>query len=418
MKALHILLLISFVTCSLQAQDRDFENYRFPDKRGLNVFEPPKDTVSTFEEIKVRVGGAFALQFQGLDHSNSGAVPLKEIGSNFNLATANLDIDVALAEGLNLHLRTYLSSRHHPEPYVKGGYLQIDKLDFIKKDFLSDLMDIMTIKVGHMEINYGDAHFQRSDNAMALYNPFVGNYIMEAFTTEVGAEVYFRKKGWLGMVGLTNGKLNQSVDNPGAYDPSFVGKLGYDNQLNEDLRFRLTGSVYTTGKAAPNWLYNGDRAGSRYYLVMENPEATSSGNFTSGQFNPEFQSKATAFMINPFVKYQNLEFFGMFEQASGQSFADIEDRNWNQYMAQLVYRIGSEKNFYVGGRYLLAEGDEPVTMNALEIERLAFAGGWFMTPNILAKIEYVKQTYNGFGVGDIRHDGKFDGIMLEAVISF
>ena len=40
-----------------------------------------------------------------------------------------------------------------------------------------------------MEINYGDAHFRRSDNGNAIYNPFVGNYIMDAFTTEIGGEV-------------------------------------------------------------------------------------------------------------------------------------------------------------------------------------------------------------------------------------
>jgi hypothetical protein len=40
------------------------------------------------------------------------------------------------------------------------------------------LFEIVTVKVGHMEINYGDAHFRRSDNGNALYNPFVGNYIM------------------------------------------------------------------------------------------------------------------------------------------------------------------------------------------------------------------------------------------------
>lgn len=103
---------------------------------------------------------------------------MKPIGYNFNLATANLDLDVALYDGVRMHLRTYLSSRHHPEPYVKGGYFQIDKLDFVSEGFLEDVMKNVTIKIGHMENNYGDAHFRRSDNAQAIYNPFVGNLIM------------------------------------------------------------------------------------------------------------------------------------------------------------------------------------------------------------------------------------------------
>lgn len=133
--------LIAFVLFGLQmqAQDRDLDNYRLPDKRGINVFEAPKDTLTDFDGVHVRIGGSSTIQFQAIDHENSGE-PLKEIGDNFNLATANLDLDVVLYDGLRMHLRTYLSSRHHPEPYVKGGYIQVDKLEFVKEGFLEDLM--------------------------------------------------------------------------------------------------------------------------------------------------------------------------------------------------------------------------------------------------------------------------------------
>ena len=55
-------------------------------------------------------------------------------------------------------------------------------------------MQIATLRVGHFEINYGDAHFRRTDNGNAIYNPFVGNYIMDAFTTEIGGEVYLARR--------------------------------------------------------------------------------------------------------------------------------------------------------------------------------------------------------------------------------
>ncbi len=45
-----------------------------------------------------------------------------------------------------------------------------------------------------MEINYGDAHFRRSDGGNTFWNPFLENNIMDAFTTEIGAELYWRKK--------------------------------------------------------------------------------------------------------------------------------------------------------------------------------------------------------------------------------
>src|SRR5690554_2175800 len=114
------LLVLGGTNMYAQKNSRSIDNYREPDKAGVNVFEAPKDTVSTFEELKVRIGGSSTLQFQAMSHENSGDVPLVDIGNNFNLATANLDIDVALYDGIRMHLRTYLSSRHHPEPYVRS----------------------------------------------------------------------------------------------------------------------------------------------------------------------------------------------------------------------------------------------------------------------------------------------------------
>ncbi len=240
---------------------------------------------------------------------------------------------------------------------------------------------------------------------------------MDGFTTEVGAEVYYFKKGFIGMLGATNGKLNQGVDNPGATDPSIIAKLGYDDYINDDLRVRLTGSVYHTNKSANAYLYSADRAGSRYYLVMEQEGATTKGNFTSGRFNPGLKNELTAFMINPFVKYKGLEFFGTFEMATGKEEAEVDSRTFNQYAAEVIYRFGNNENLYVGGRYNYVDGEMKGGYD-VDISRFNIAAGWFMTKNIMAKLEYVSQKYDGFLATDLRNGGKFDGIMAEAVISF
>lgn len=410
-----IVLGAVFVGFTVNAQHKEIKNLRAADQSGINVFETPKDTTSTENSVAVKIGGAFALQFQNLDHENSGEVPLYNLGNNFNLATANLDFDVRLYDGVNLHLRTYLSSRHHPEPYVKGGYITIDKLDFIKEGFLKNVMDRVTLKFGHMENNYGDAHFRRSDNAQALYNPFVGNYIMDAFTTEVGAEVYYQHNGWIGMVGVTNGRLNQ--DAKGGTSPSTLLKLGYDKQIDTDLRLRLTGSMYHTAQTTNAYLYSADRAGSRYYYVMEPVGATSKGDFKSGRFDPGFRNQMTAFMINPFVKYRGLEFFGLVEAVSGKTAAETEKRNTMQYGAELLYRFGGNENLYVGGRYNMVDA-ELANGDDVDITRFNLGAGWFMTKNIVVKLEYVNQKYDGYSPGTILTDGKFNGLMAEAVISF
>ncbi|HNU58819.1 MAG TPA: hypothetical protein PKI08_02580 [Aquaticitalea sp.] len=422
----YFLIIAVLLGLTTLGQAQELRNFRTYDKNGVNVFETPKDTTSSSNEVHVKIGGAFALQFQAIDHENNAnfvdngnggnANQLYAIGNNFNLAAANLDLDVRLYDGINLHLRTYLSSRHHPEPYVKGGYITIDKLDFIEEGFLKNVMDKVTLKFGHMENNYGDAHFRRSDNALAIYNPFVGNYLMDAFTTEVGAEVYYQHNGLLAMVGVTNGKLNQTAFK-GTTSPSTILKLGYDKQIDADLRLRLTGSMYHTAHSARTYLYSGDRTGSRYYFVMENSAASSSAQYASGRINPGFNNEMTAFMINPFIKYKGLEFFGLIETVSGKTNAETDNRNAFQLGTELLYRFGSNENFYVGGRYNsvsteLANGDD------VDVTRFNLGGGYFMTKNILVKLEYVNQKYDGYNQNSILHDGKFNGFVAEAVIAF
>ncbi|MFU8847241.1 MAG: hypothetical protein ACNA77_00795 [Opitutales bacterium] len=383
--------------------------YREPGKKGINVFEAPKETDVAFDGVKVRVGGASTLQFQGLTQDNDTG-GLKSLTNNFNLATANLDLDVALADGVRMHLRTYLSSQHHEDAWVKGGYLQVDNLDFVQQGFLADLMEDVRIKIGHMEINYGDNHFRRTDNADSMYNPFIGNYIMDSFTTEVGAEVYYFCDNFFAMVGMTNGNLNQSSVSPGvANEPSYLGKIGYDSQLTEDLRVRLTGSVYASFNSKTQYLYSGDRSGSRYYNVME-------GSFRSGRFTPGFDNQLIAFMVNPFVKYKGLELYGVLETVSGEK--GDADYSAQQYAAEVIYRFGENERFYVGGRYNLVDAEMP-SGEDVTIDRINLGGGWFITNNVLAKIEYVTQSYDGKGFnGTVYEGGNFHGIMLEGAISF
>jgi hypothetical protein len=394
--------------------DRNLPNFRAPDQRGINDFEAPKDTYTDFDGVQVRIGGASTIQLQGLSQENaSGAPALHELGTNFNLATANLDLDVLLAPGMRMHLRTYLSSLHHNEAYVKGGYIQIDGLEWISKD-LAGYMDNWRVKIGHMENNYGDAHFRRTDNAQAIYNPFVGNYLMDSFTTEVGAEVYYLNGPWLAMVGFTNSTINQS-SRATDRDPSYLAKIGFDQQITDDFRFRLTGSVFhsgfrpSTSRGSTQYLYSGDRAGTRYYNVMQGPTegARYDTDFRAGRLNPDFGEELTAFMINPFVKFGGLEFFGIIETASGS-----DDVTWNHYAGELLYRFGATEDFYVGGRYNTANGED------VSVNRFNVGGGWFMTKNVLAKVEYVNQQYNDFPAGTYRDDAKFNGFNIEAVISF
>lgn len=55
--------------------------------------------------------------------------------------------------------------------------------------------------------------------------------------------------------------------------------------------------------------------------------------------------------------------------------------------------------------------------NEVTVDRTQFAGGWFITPSLLMKGEYVTQRYNDFPATDIRNGGKFNGFVIEGVVS-
>ncbi len=447
----------------------DIQYYRPYDQRGANIFESPKSDMGVSGDFKVRLGANFAQQFQSLDHSNkadfiplpyktsSGAIDttsanqLVDLSPGFNLATANMNIDAQLGEGIRVNVVTYLSARHHQEAWVKGGFIQFDKLPFFNSEAIDKVMDNLTIKVGHYEVNYGDAHFRRSDNGAALYNPFIENLILDAFNTEIGGELIFQKNGLLLVGAVTSGEIkgdvvalpaldpDKDVDDLSKKSPAFVGKLGYDKQVNDDLRIRITGSTYYTASSRSNNIYGGDRAGSRYYLAME-PErvknaatglgdaVSTSANFYSGRLAPRYSDKVFTFMINPFIKYKGIEFFGTYENANGRQSSEADMRNATQIAADLIFRFGKEENFYVAGRYNTVKAELPITKisgveyfgidNPVTISRYELSAGWYVNKNILAKLAYVNQEYKDYPTKSIFSEGKFNGVMVEAVVGF
>ncbi len=395
--------------------------FRPQDQRGINMFEAPKEAGAPYTGFRLDWGAAFTQQFQGITQSHA-AQPvydadgnrmnaLRDIGWGFNNAAANLYLNAQVAPGIRVALTTYLSSRHHPEAWVKDGYFQIDESPF-DVELFNNLMDYLTVKVGHFEINYGDAHFRRTDGGNAMHNPFVENYIMDAFTTEIGAEVLFRTPGGLLAMGsVTGGEIRGQVQGADRRSPSYIGKLGFDRQVSPMLRTRLTGSAYHTASSMSNTLYGGDRAGARYVDIME-------GSNFAGRWNPGFRNSVTALQLNPFVKFGGLEFFGVAERASGQAANETEDRTWTQLAGDVVYRFLPQEQLYVGARYNTTSGELQGSLAEASIDRWQLGAGWFITPNILMKGEYVTQQYNGFAPTDIRHGGKFNGFMFEGVVAF
>ena len=419
-----ILLLVAAIglgsIANAQTSFGHMQNQISRNKTGINVFDVKKDTLE-FKGLSVDLGGAFNMDYQAInsfnDQPETFALPSKIVGyklmnleNNFTLPSADMTIAAQLFDGVRVNLDIYLASRHHNETYARGGYLQIDKLDFIKKDFLAGIMKYSTIKIGQMENNYGDAHFRSSDNGSTLRNAFVGNNIMHAFTTDLGMEVYYNRSGFVSMLGVTNGNLNQGVQevvyptaspatpNPNTVvSPTILAKLGFDKQINKDLRIRLTGSYYHSANLGNSNLYSSSRSGFGFAGVLNNNAYTNNGvavpanyNKTStpeATFNPGFKNWATSIMVNPFIKFYGLEFFGTVELASGGDKAGVDaKRTANQYASELVYRFGKTEQFYIAGKYNTVSGKlSNADAKAVTVNRVESSVGWFMTKNILAK---------------------------------
>lgn len=475
---------ILMLAAAMMATSAAFSQFRENNKDGLNVFETPKSE-QEFTGVKTTLGGGFTQGFQTLNHTNSATIRmagtpavdnngLYRIRSGFNLASANLILKTQLADGVALNMELYLASRHHNETWVKGGFIQFDKIPFLKLDFVDNTMKYTTIKMGQMDVNFGDSHFRRSDGGNTILNPFVENYIVDAFATEVGMEFDVNYNGFVGVVGLTNGLLkgninvtdptyadkktpNDSLISSGKNNPSFIAKLGYDNYLTDDFRVRLTGSMYYNAGAVSSTLFSGDRTGSNYFGVIDYV-ANSTSTFTTGRYNPGFSDKVAAYAGNLFLKYNimdgmSVESFSTIETSKGRSRTEATgERNLTQFASDLIIRFGADENFWVGARYNTVTADQyngsnlpalsgvtpasptyagapAVTskvnfaargmgMYEVKVNRLAISAGWFITKNVMAKVEYVNQDYKNFLYNDIRSNANFKGLVAQAVIGF
>ena len=392
------------------------------DARGINIFEMPKLREEMFTGPSLDLGAAFTQSFQALDHSNTAAPrmvggkdqnQLIAIGAGLPLASANLVVNAHLAKGIVLSVENYLASRGHEQFYVKGGYLQIDASP-IDVAPLNTLMKFTTVKVGMFENNFGDSHFRRSDAGQAMYNPFVGNYIVDPFTTAAGAEVYLRKGPWLAMGAVTSGEMRGAVARPDERGWARYGKLGVDKQLNGDFRVRLTGSYYKADRSLNQTIYSGDRPGSRYYDVLVDSVGR---DRWSGSIQPGFRNNVRALQINPFVKFRGLEVFGTIDRGQGRAATETSDRKLSQEAVDVVYRFAGER-LYVGGRYNTATMRLQGMTQDVGADRQALAAGWQISPLILLKAEYVNQKYNAFPTTDRRSGGKFNGLVMEGVVAF
>ncbi|XOB60936.1 hypothetical protein ACMC56_09995 [Campylobacterota bacterium DY0563] len=389
-------------------------------------FEPPKDT-SEFNGVEVDWDVDLTFTYQGLDQ-NYGS----DIKSGLALPTANLDLNAKIMSGFNVKLETMLSSHHHHETYVKGGYATMDNLDWISKDFAKGFMDKSTIKVGVNDLNYGDYHFRRTDNADVMRNPFINNMGVEGYMQAGFIELTYRMPSinTLFVAGVSNGEVNpddvSAGNGKGAY--SYYAKLAYDNQISENTRFRISQSAFTVNNTTKNRLYMGDKAGNVPRKIFNAIDNTYNSPNDRDSFGAVWNAMAgyndlTSTMTNVFYKYKDTEFFGLLEYADGKQIygassvplANAIDMEMLHYSGEIVQRFGADK-YYVAARYEKAELEKEGAAQDAKLTQYQIAAGMFLSKTAMMKIEYIKQERDHVHAG---HDNvKFDGLMISAALSF
>ena len=95
------------------------------------------------------------------------------------------------AKGIDVYFDLYLSSSHHVgEVTDHEGFIYISLLpDDYNIGNLNKILKYIDIKAGHFELDFGNQHLFRSDNADVQRNPLIGNYIVDANTVAPAFEL-------------------------------------------------------------------------------------------------------------------------------------------------------------------------------------------------------------------------------------
>ena len=419
----------------------------------VQTFEPAKDTSAFSGKPEVSFATDLSFYFQGLSSAVPGGVASVDattgaltypaatnIESGLILPTANFDISAKVLSGFNVKLQTMLASHHHNEAYVKGGYATIDNLDFIAPGFLSSVMQNATLKIGVNDINYGDDQYRRTDNANVMKNPFINNLAVEGYLQGTHVEFLYRLPSLnaFAMVGVTNGQANpsdvsqtNSAPGSGSSDRyALYGKVGFDKQMNEDLRVRLTESVFFVEGINRLDLYSSDKAGDVVRQTFGSTGTAAQGAgwniisaFASGtELQANAAAKTTPDLLasktNLFLKYQDTEFYGLYEIIDA---SDVFQKplKATHYAVDLVQRFSNDK-FWLAARYENAVQEYADAWNDFgdaELTQVQLAAGWYISKNAVAKLEYIDQERKNFSIYK-NGKGSFDGYMISASLSF
>jgi hypothetical protein len=371
---------------------------------------------------------------QTLNHKNAydlKGVELAKVSPGFQNAFGNLGFIAKYGKNdeITVVFDMYLSSRNHPsQTYGNEGYILMtgvpENLENLK--FLTPIFKKVDVKAGHMLVDFGDAADHRSNNAITQKNPLVGNFVIDPNIVSIGMQVSSKpgkRYGWL--AGVSNGTTTEdwNVGRGFAYNGKvyFVPVTGLRTSLSY-IATDQSDNPNKSGGGSQMQMFTGNRSGERYAGVL-------GGGQAPGNVFPQAGEKFSATQLD--VTWDNgspLKLYGHYGQTQDTdingSLAGTPEEKWNYYAADVKYMITPA--LYAAARYSAANTTQLAGVNSDgSVTRMQVGGGFWLTRNLLMKVEYVQQQYSGFASGQVVNnniqawrDPEFSGFVSEVSFSF
>ena len=372
---------------------------------------------------------------QTLNHKNvydGAGKPLAKLEPGFQNAFGDLGFigKFGKKQEIEVVFDLYLSSRNHPSTtYGNEGYMILhgvpENLENLK--FLTPILNKVDIKAGHFLVEFGDNKEHRSNNAIVQKNPLVGNFVVDPNIVSIGMQVSSKpgaRYGWL--VGANNGTTTEDWNVGRGFAANAKAYFYPIKSLRTSVSYMTANNSDNPTKAGGGsalQMFSGNRSGERYAGVM-------GGGQAPGNVFPQAGEKFSAAQLD--LTYEStslpIKFYGHVGRTQDQdingSAAGTPQESWDYYTGDVVYKITPA--LYAAARYSGAVTDT-LTGRATDgkVNRIQLGGGFWLSRNMLMKVEYVTQKYSGFRQGDMVNnniqawrDPEFNGFVAEVSFAF
>jgi hypothetical protein len=386
--------------------------------------------IGRWDDMNLLMGFQAVMRFQDLQNSDVYSQGVRQPGlePGFQTPFGDLSFLAKFDDRMDIYYDLYLASRPHEEnTYGHEGFIIFHQMpgSLAENDLISRFFDVADVKVGAFDIDFGDSHYRRSNNARVQNNPLVGNFVVDPETEEIGLEIYSKPTVLNWLVGLTGGTTTGHVDNEGGF--GMHGKLW--TEVASDLRVALSvyradhsrnGAGYPVG-GDKSFLFSGSRSGGPYDGVMSGGDAPGQILPSNGQDVLAVQGDVT-WNCWPYEIYGNIGWTR--DSDTNGSATGSPEESWNYAAAEAVYHL--TPSLYSALRYsgAYAQKINDVSSDGI-VNRIQAGGGYWIARTMLVKLEYVYQWYDKFSpaggdVGgiDAWRDPSFNGVILEASFSF